>query len=162
MDTDRAAAVAAASPPGVVTVGDRTFVVRPLTGPEEIAVVQEFRRQVLAAAKDPLTLANERIAAAEKAGRPFSPTVVDALVRSAMAASSRKEEKAEPSDAEIAARAYDPDGMLWHIWFRLSRTDPAITLAWVKGQLPDAESRNAVLHQLGRVGGLAELDPKKA
>lgn len=156
------AARAAAAGPGVFELGGRTFVLSPLTGPDHMAVYAEFRRQCLAAAKDPLTLVNERISAAEKAGKPFSPTVVEALVKTAMSATGRPEAKSEPSDAEIAARVNTLDASQWVVWFRLRKADPEVTLSWVAEHVPDMDARNAVFHRFAQLDGLADLDPKKA
>lgn len=153
---------AAAAAPGVFTLGGRTFVLSPATGPDQLAVYTEFRRQVMAEAKDPLSLVNERIATAEKAGRPFSPTVIDALVKTAMTAATRSEGKAEPSDAEIAARINTLGGSQYVIFSRLRRADAAVTLDWVKEQVPDMDARNAVFARFAEIDGLAAIDPKKA
>lgn len=161
-DEDRAAAEAAAVGPGVYELGGRTFVLKPLDGPAFMAIRAEWRRQCMASAADPIQVLNDRIAAAEKAGKPFSPTVVEALTRAALAASGRKEGKAEPSDAEIGAQGETLDGSRWLIWYRLRQADPTVTPAWVAEQIPDMEARNAAYHRLAELEGLRALDPKKA
>ena len=102
--------MAAAAPPGVLELHGRTFVLSPLSGPDELAVWQEMRRQVMQAASEPLAMLNDRISAAEKRGSPFSPTVVKALVDSALASAGKKEQRPEPTESDIAARLYDLDG----------------------------------------------------
>jgi hypothetical protein len=161
-DSDSRAARAAAVGSGVFELGGRTFVLSPLTGPDHMAIYAEFRRQCMAASKDPLTLVNERITAAEKAGKPFSPTIVEALVKSAMSASSRPEAKSEPSDAEIAARVNTLEGSQWVVWFRLRKADPSIVPQWVAEHVPDMDTRNQVFHRFAQLDGLTDLDAKKA
>lgn len=161
-DSDSRAARAAAVGPGVFELGGRTFVLSPLAGPDHMAIYAEFRRQCLAASKDPLTLVNERVSAAEKAGKPLSPTIVDAMVKSAMSASGRPEAKSEPSDAEIAARINTLEGSQWVVWFRLRKADATVLPAWVAEHIPDMDARNAVFHRLAQLDGLTDLDPKKA
>ena len=161
-ESETRASRAAAVGPGVFELGGRTFVLAPLTGPDHMAVYSEFRRQCLAAAKDPLTLVNERISAAEKAGKPFSPTVVEALVKNAMSAVGRPEAKSEPSDDEVAARVNTLEGSQWAVWLRLRKADPSVTLAWVAEQMPDMAARHQIVHRLSQLDGLADLDPKKA
>ena len=162
MDLDQAAAIAAAAPPGVLELGGRSFLLKPMTGPEELAVYEEMRRQVMTSARDPLDVANERIALAEREKRPFSPTVVAAMVQNALAASGRQEAKAEPSQAEVAARMHTLGGSQWLIWFRLRKADPTVTLANVKEWVPDDDAKNDVLHRMAELSGLKEIDPKKA
>jgi len=152
---------AAVAGPGVFELGGRTFVVSPLTPADFTAVHAEFRRQCLAEAKDPLTLANERISAAEKAGTPFSPTVVNAMVTAAMSAAARKEGKSEPSDGEVAARLHTLDGCRAMVWLRLLKADPSVTREFVSKAIPDEQAKAAVLIRLAELDGLAKIDPKK-
>ncbi len=153
---------AAAASPAVFELGGRTFVLAPVTGPDMLAVHAEFRRQCLASSRDPLDLVNERIAAAEKAGRPFSPTVIEALVRSAVSSAGRAEGRAEPSDADILARLNTLDGSRYLVWHRLRRCDPTVTREWVAEHVPDMAARNEVFARLMEIDGMAHLDPKKA
>lgn len=152
---------AAAVGVGVLEFGGRTFLLPPVGGPDQMAIYSEFRRQCLADARDPLAVVNERVSQAEKAGRPFSATVIDAMVKSAMSAATRSEGKAEPSDAEIAARINTLDGSRFVVWYRLRRADPTVTREWVAEHVPDMDARNAVFARLAEVDGLAALDPKK-
>jgi hypothetical protein len=154
--------LAACAGPGVLELGGRTFVLPPASGPDLMGVHAEFRRQCLAQARDPLEVVNERIAAAEKAGRPFAPSVVDALVKTALASSGRAEGKAEPSDADVLARVHTLEGSHSLIWFRLRRADPAVTREWVAAAVPDMDARNEVFARLAEIDGLRALDPKKA
>ncbi len=154
--------LAAAVGPGVLELHGRTFVLAPLSGPDELAVYQEMRRQVMASASDPLDTVNKRIAEAEKRGSPFSPTVVTALVNSALASAGKKEQRPEPTEADIAARMYDLDGARWLIWFRLRKADPTVAREWVADAVPDDDAKNAVLHRMAELAGLTMLDPKKA
>jgi hypothetical protein len=154
--------LAAAVGPGVLELHGRTFVLTPLSGPDELAVYQEMRRQVMAAAGDPLETINRQISEAERRGKPFSPTVVKALVDSALASAGKKEQRPEPTEADIAARLYDLDGARWLIWFRLRKADHSVTLDWVREAVPDDDAKNAVLHRMAQLAGLTDLDPKKA
>lgn len=157
---------AAAVSPQLFEFGGRTFVLSPVTGPEAkalgLAQRDEFRRQCLAAAADPLTLCNERIAAAEKAGKPLSPTLIDHMVRAAMSAAGRPEAKSEPSDEEILARINSLDGSRFIVWQRLRRCDPTVTRAWVADHMPDMDSRNEVFARIMEIDGLSDIDSKKA
>jgi len=155
-------ALAAACGVGVFEFGGRSFVLPPLTAQDMVSVHSEFRRQCLASAKDPITVINERIAAAEKAGKPFSPAVVDALVKSAMAAATRDEGKAEPTDADIIARVNTLDGSRYLVWHRLKKADPTVTKEWVAEHMPDMAARDAVFATLIEHDGFRHLDPKKA
>jgi hypothetical protein len=155
-------ALAAAAGGGVFEFGGRSFVLPPLTAGDMLAVHTEFRRQCIASAKDPITVINERIAAAEKAGKPFSPAIIEALVRSAMAAATRDEGKVEPSDAEILARLNTLDGSRYFIWQRLKKADATVTREWVAEHLPDMASRDVVFAALLEADGFQHLDQKKA
>lgn len=154
--------VAACAGPGVLELGERTFVLPPATAPDMMAVHAEFRRQCMAAAKDPLAVVNERIAAAEKAGKPFAPSVVDALVKTALASAGREEAKAEPSDADVLAPIHTLGGSHFLIWYRLRKADPSVSLSFVAEHVPDMDARNAVFARLAEIDGLRDLDPKKA
>jgi hypothetical protein len=156
--TERAAAVG----PGVLEFGGRVFVISPVTGTDMMTIHAEFRRQCIALAKDPLELCNERIAAAEKAERPFSPTVVNAMVTAAMSAAARKEAKSEPSDEEVLARLHTLEGSQAVVWLRLLKADPSIKRAWVAEHMPDMDARNRVFTRLAEIDGLRGIDPKKA
>lgn len=158
---DSRPAAAAAVGTGVLELGGRTFVLPPASGPDMMAVHAEFRRQCLASARDPLAVVNERIAAAEKAGRPFAPAVMDALVKTALASSARVEAKAEPSEADILARVHTLEGSQFLIWCRLRRADPTLPLAFVVEHVPDMETRNAVFDRIAELDGLKPLDAKK-
>lgn len=156
--TERAAAVGA----GVLELGGRTFVTAPLSGPDWLAIRAEFRRQCMAEAKDPLDLANAKIAAAEKAGRPLSPTLVEAMVKQAMSAGGRKEQKVEPSQDEIMARVETLDGSRFVVWYRLRKADPSLTPEWVAEHVPDMAARHELFSRFAEIDGLADIDPKKA
>ncbi len=153
---------AACSGPGILTIGGRTFVVPPIPAPDALALQSEFRRQCIAEAKDPLTLANERISAAEKAGRPLSPTVVNAMVTAAMSATSRPEAKSEPSEEEILARVNTLEGSRTVLFYRLRRVAPDVTMDWVRSVMPDMDARNEVFAALAEVDGTRQADAKKA
>lgn len=147
---------------GVLEFGGRTFVLPRMSGPDGLAVAAEFRRQCMAGAENPLLTVNEEIAAAEKAGRPFSPTVAKLMVAEAMTARAREEKKAEPTDTEVAARIHTLAGSQFFVWFRLSRVDPTVTREWVAQHMPDLDARNGVMAALLACDGYTELDPKKA
>lgn len=153
---------AAAAGACVFELGGRTFVLTPATGPDQLAIYTEFRRQCMAGAADPLDAVNQKIAAAEKAGRAYSPTVIDAMVRAALSASTRNEGKAVPTDAEIGDRINTLDGSRFVIWWRLRKADQSVTRDWVAEQVPDMDARNAVFSRLTELDGLAALDAKKA
>lgn len=157
---------AAAVCPQALEFGGRTFVLSPVTGPEAktlgLAQRDEFRRQCLAKAADPLALVNERVAAAEKAGKPLHPSVVTAMVDAAMSAAGREEGKSEPTDAEIVARIDTLEGSQFIVWQRLRRCDPAVTRKFVAENMPDMDARNAVFARIMEIDGLADLDAKKA
>lgn len=161
-DGEKRAAAAASAGGGVIELGDKVFGVLPMSGPGWMAVRNEWRNQVLSAAKDPLVLVNEKVEAAAKAGRPFAPFVVEMMVKAAMGAAGRKEGKAEPTDAEILAQGESLDGGRFLVWYRLRQSDPTLSQQWVADQLPDLEAVYAVTEKLSRAEGLAELDPKKA
>jgi hypothetical protein len=147
---------------GVFELGGRTFVLSAMTAPDMLSIHAEFRRQCMAQAKDPLAVVNERIAAAEKAGKPFAPSVVDALVKTALASSGRAEGKAEPSDADVLARIHTLEGSHFLVWYRLRKADPTITREWVAEHVPDMDVRNQCFARFAELDGLAALDPKKA
>lgn len=135
--------------------------VPPADGADQLAIYAEFRDQCLLASRDPLDLVNEKIAAAEKAGRSLSPTMVDAMVRNAMSAGGRAEKRSEPTDAEIVARVNSLAGSQFVVWLRLVKADPTLTRAWVAEHVPDMATRHAVFARLTKIDGLASLDPKK-
>lgn len=147
---------------GAVEVGGRVFVCPAMSGPHWMAVRNAWREQVMATAKDPLTVVNERISAAEKAGRPFSPTVVESLVKSALSASARAEGKSEPSEQEILAQADTVMGGRFLVWYRLRLADPTVTQQWVAEHVPDMDAVYALTERFARADGLKDLDPKKA
>lgn len=157
---------AAAVSAQVFEFGGRSFVLSPVTGPEAkalgLAQRDEFRRQCMAKAADPLALVNERIADAEKRGKPLHPAMVAAMVDAAMSAAGREEGKAEPSDAEIVARIDTLDGSRFIVWQRLRRCDPTVTRAFVAEHMPDMDARNAVFARIMEIDGLSSIDPKKA
>ena len=159
-------ASAAAVSPQVFEFGDRTFVLSPIQGADAkahgLALHAEFRRQCMASAKDPLGMVNDRIAAAEKAGKPLHPSVINAMVEAAMSAATREEGKTEPTDAEIVARANTLAGSQFLVWLRLRKCDPSVTRAWVAEHMPDMDTRNDVFARIMEVDGMASLDPKKA
>lgn len=161
-DIDRGVAIASAAPPGVIEFGGRTFVLGRLEEREELGIWQEFRRQVMNDAADPLTVVNREISRAEKAGQPFHPAVINVMVEKALAAAARKEKKAEPSAAEISARMHTFDGGRWLIWFRLRKADPSVTQEWVNEQVPDDLTKDDVLVRMAKAAGLDAIDPKKA
>ena len=159
---DGRANLAAGGSAGVFHFGGRTFVVSRLTGPESLAVSAEFRRQCLSTSENPLLTVNDEIAAAERAGKPLSPTVQKLMVQEAMSARSREERKAEPTDGDVAARIHTLDGSRFFVWFRLSRVDSSVTRAWVDEHMPDMAARNEAMAALLVADGYADLDPKKA
>lgn len=162
MDSENRPHHAAAAGPGLFELGGKTFVLSPMTGPDWLALHAEFRRQCIASARDPLAVVNERIAAAEKAGKPLSPTLVNAMVAAAMSAAGRTEGKAEPSEQEISARVNTLEGSRYLIFHRLRKADHEVTAAWVAEHVPDMETRNRVFSDFARADGLEALDPKKA
>lgn len=155
-------ALAAASGVSLFEFGGRSFVLPPLTAQDMVAIHSEYRRQCLATARDPLAVINERIAAAEKSGKPFPPSVVDALVRTAMTAAVREDGRAEPTDADIVARVNTLDGSRYLVWHRLRKADQTVTREFVAEHLPDMDARDAVFARLLECDGFAHLDPKKA
>lgn len=154
--------IAAGGSRGVFHFGGRTFVLDRLSGPDSLAVSAEFRRQCLSTSENPLLAVNDEIAAAERAGKPLSPTVQKLMVQEAMSARTREERKTEPTDGEVSARIHTLDGSRFFVWFRLSRADPTVTRQWVDEHMPDMAARNEAMAALLVVDGYAELDPKKA
>ena len=153
---------AAAAGGGVIELGGRVFAVPPMSGPGWMAVRNEWRNQVMAQSKDPLAMVNERVEAAAKAGKPFSPFVVELMVKTAMGSAGRKEGKAEPTDAEILAHGETLDGGRFLVWYRLRQSDPTVTREWVAEHLPDMEAVWRVNEAIVRAEGFADIDPKKA
>ena len=157
---------AAAACPQVFEFGGRTFVLAPVKGGEAakqfgLAQRDEFRRQCLDAASDPLEMVNDRISAAERSGKPLSPTMIDHMVRVAMSAGGRPEKKVEPSDEEILARIHSLEGSQFIVWQRLHACDQSVTRAFVAEHMPDMDARNAVMARVMEIDSTPSIDPKK-
>lgn len=150
-NTELAGAQAAVSGPAAVSVGPRTFILKPPSIEDYGAMLKEMRRQVMATSRDPIEAINERIAAAEKAGRPFSPTVVKALVESAIASSTAKDAKAEPSMDQLTAQMQTLDGLRWWVGYLVKKADPSVTAADIAGWIPDDATAFRVSAEVGRL-----------
>lgn len=159
-EAEKAAAVASAAGPGVVVVGPRTFVLSPPAVEDYGALLKEMRRQVMAGGGDPLDAVNERISRAEKAGRPYSPTTINAMMTVALAAGTSKEQKAEPTSEQLYAQMQTADGLRWWCWYLLRKADASVTPADVLEWVPDDAAAFRVSAELSRLSEHRAISPK--
>lgn len=158
-EQQQAVNTAAAAAPQTLVLGTRTFVVAPPSLADIFAQRAEARRQVQEAMVDPLDLLNRKISAAEKAGRPYSPTLIAALSESAMKSGSSKDAKPEPTDAQLFDQVTKSEMMYWWAWFMVKKTDPTVTMEDVKGWVSEEEIYR-VSSRLGEIMALSkDLNP---
>lgn len=118
---------AAAASPHTVTLGGRTFVVPPLKLSDFFAQRNKAMELCFAASRDPIDTVNEKIQAAEKAGKPYSPTMVKMLTDSALSAATSKERKQTPTEQQLAEKLQHPEFIRWWLWFVVRKADANIT-----------------------------------
>lgn len=159
-EAEKAASEASAAGPKAVTVGPRTFVLAPPAVEDFGALLQEMRRQCMVEAENPLVAVNADIAEAERAGSPFSPTTIKAMISEAMAARTSKERKAEPTTEQVYARIQTPDGLRWWAWFLVRKADPTVTPADVAAWVPDDAAAFRLSAELSRLKEHQAISPK--
>ena len=152
-DEQKAIQDAAAAGPQSIVVGGRTFIVPVPTLADFFAQRSEARRQVQSASTDPLDLLNQRISAAERANKPYSPTLIAALTDSAMKSATSKEARTEPTDSQLAEQVIRPEMVYWWAWHMIRKADPTVTLDQVKEWAPG----DAVYELSGKLGELMKL-----
>jgi len=149
---------AAAAAPQTLVLGGRTFIVPVPTLSDFFAQRAEARRQVQESFKDPLELVNEKISAAERKGRPYSPTLIAALTAEAMKGSGSKEGKSEPSEEQLKEQLTSPGMIRWWALYLVRKADANVTAEDIAQWVPDADVYN-VSAKLGRIMQLADLNP---
>lgn len=112
--------------PATVVVGGKTWIVSAPTGPEELLIAYEYRRQIMAEAKTPL-----QSIAADLQGLPMgmAKMAIDAAVA---AQASGVNGKAEPTDEAIGGRQFHVDGIRFRFWILAKKHHPELTLDMVR------------------------------
>jgi hypothetical protein len=155
-EQDQSEAVLA--PPGTLRVGSRTFIIRPPAASDYAALHAELRKQVQAQMVAPIEAANRRVSEAERAGKPLSPSVVEVLVRLALAAES-KGEKVEPTEQQIQQQLQTLEGGHWYVWTLAQKADGRLTLGEVQSLLPDLAAVRGALRQIDDIAMLDKASP---
>ena len=161
-DVEKTMNKAAAASPQTLVISDRTFLVPPLKLSDFFAQKNRAREELIAEAEDPIEVVNNKLRAAEKEGRPYSPALIKALTESALAAAASKTRKQEPTDPQINEQMGRPSHLRWWVWYLCHKADPSVTLDEINKLIGPTD--DDVLNLSHRVGelmmtSLAGLNP---
>lgn len=138
-----------------VSIGGKTWIVSAPTGPEELLIAYEYRRQIMEEAKTPL-----QAIAGDLQGLPMGMVkmAIDAAVAAQAAGIGGK---AEPTDEAIGGRQFHVDGLRFRFWVLAKKNHPELTLDMVR-ELITPGMVDAVNNQLWLAMRRKVDDEKKA
>jgi hypothetical protein len=161
-DAEKACNRAAAAVPQTLEIGGRSFLIPPLKLADFYAQRSKARELCMSTAEDPIEVVNKRVQAAEKAGKPLSPTIVKHLTEAALSAASSQQAKVEPTEDQIMQRTTTPDFLRWWVWHLCRKADKEITQAEVNELIgPKDEDAFELSNRIGEIMAvsLAGLNP---
>lgn len=155
-EEQKAANEAAAVIDMTIVIKDKRYIATPFGVEDQYACKVETRRRIMTATINPMKVCQETIANAEKNKENLPQSMIDGMIRVAMAAQKKEEHESriEPDDMQIRRMAESPGMLKWIVHRLIRKNNPTVTLEEIEAALSDDE----VLTYVEQIQGILTLE----